>query len=94
MQLPLITLVLIFALAGAVLVTTTNWLMRRADQFEKARLSWRRGAQGELSVGALLAALPDSFYVFNDVTFGFGNVDHIVIGPTGMRSKSKPAAEW
>jgi len=65
-------------------VTATNWLMRRADQFEKARLSWRRGAQGELSVGALLAGLPDSFYVFNDVTFGFGNLDHIVIGPTGI----------
>lgn len=51
-----------------------------------------RGAQGELLVGQALAGLPDDFIVFNDfhptdlVTGDSAkwNVDHIVVGPTGV----------
>jgi Nuclease-related domain len=61
-----------------------NRLLRRAETLEKERLCWRNGALGEKLVGAMLLELPDSFTVFQDVSFGFGNIDHIVIGPTGL----------
>ena len=46
----------------------------------------RRGARGEIRVGEYLQDLPDTYVVFNDVGFAesFGNIDHLVIGPTGM----------
>lgn len=31
-----------------------------------------------------MAELPDDFVVVNDVRLGFGNIDHVVIGPTGV----------
>lgn len=59
-------------------------LIGRTDAFEKQRENWRKGARGEALVGALLADLPGSFVVFNDVRFRFGNIDHLAIGPTGI----------
>lgn len=42
-----------------------------------------RGAQAEEQVGALLEALPEDYYVLNDVFCPYGNIDHIVISKTG-----------
>ncbi len=44
----------------------------------------RRGALGEIQVGFILSDLPKGFYVINDLTTAFGNLDHVVIGPTGV----------
>ena len=65
------------------------WLLRRAgrrvEMHETESLNWRRGALGEYEVGAELERLSDDYIVFNNVnTAGFGNFDHIVIGPTGL----------
>ena len=65
------------------------WLLRlaarRIEMHETERLNWRRGALGEYEVGAELERLSDDYVVFNNVnTAGFGNFDHIVIGPTGL----------
>ena len=53
--------------------------------------NWARGASGEEQVGAVLATLSDDYVVFNDYhpTGADGkalpwNVDHIVVGPTGV----------
>jgi hypothetical protein len=56
----------------------------RIDRYERERMTWRRGAAGEHSVAATLARLPDDFFVFNDVKAKFGNLDHVVVGPTGL----------
>jgi Nuclease-related domain len=46
---------------------------------------WRRGAEGEEAVGAILEGLAaDGWHVLHDVTFGRGNIDHIAIGPGGV----------
>lgn len=39
---------------------------------------------GEAVVAAALQVLPDQFIVINDVSKRLGNIDHVVIGPTGV----------
>jgi hypothetical protein len=57
---------------------------RRMDELEKERKSLRNGAAGEKSVAHTLSKLPDDFRVVNDVQTPTGNLDHVVIGPTGV----------
>ena len=61
-----------------------------ADTYREGR-NWLKGAVGERMVDAELVALPSSFIVFNDVHppqhdghAADWNVDHIVVGPTGV----------
>lgn len=53
-----------------------------------------RGAQAEEHVGSLLEQLPrEEWRVIHDASLGHGNVDHILIGPTGIytvETKSHP----
>lgn len=53
-----------------------------------------RGASAEEHVGALLGALdPTAWRVIHDASFGHGNVDHILVGPSGVftvETKSHP----
>lgn len=46
--------------------------------------SWIKGLRGERAVGKALEDLPASFVVIHDLDVGRGNVDHVVIGPTGV----------
>jgi hypothetical protein len=64
------------------LVGTTAF--RRLDELEKRRNNMRKGGAGERTVESILAELPDEFCVLNDVAVGWGNLDHIVVGPTGV----------
>jgi len=43
-----------------------------------------RGAAGEIQVGNLLTKLPESYCVINDLSTPNGNIDHVVVGPTGV----------
>jgi hypothetical protein len=43
-----------------------------------------RGARGEERVGDLLAQLGEEYHVIHDVVVGRGNIDHVVVGPTGI----------
>src|SRR5271155_376628 len=53
-----------------------------------------RGATGEEQVGGLLDGLADGEWrVMHDVSFGRGNVDHVLVGPAGVftvETKSHP----
>lgn len=51
---------------------------------ERERLNFRKGATGEAVVGFVLDRFPDSFHVIHDLTTPFGNIDHVVVGPTGV----------
>ncbi len=57
---------------------------RRMDELAKERESMRKGAAGEKSVAHTLSKLPDEFRVLNDVQTPTGNLDHVVVGPTGV----------
>jgi hypothetical protein len=61
-----------------------SWAFRRMDELDRERESMRKGAAGEKSVAHTLSKLPDEFRVLNDVQTPTGNLDHVVIGPTGV----------
>lgn len=44
----------------------------------------RRGIRGEEAVADALAGLPSSYLVLHGLSTGHGDVDHVVIGPTGV----------
>ncbi|MBN2654044.1 MAG: NERD domain-containing protein [Nitrospirae bacterium] len=46
-------------------------------------MNFRKGVIGEAVVGYLLDIFPDDYYVIHDLTTPFGNLDHVVVGPTG-----------
>jgi hypothetical protein len=61
-----------------------QWGTNKIDVIDRQRMSWRKGAVGEALVEGILISLPDDFIVINDVSKRFGNIDHVVIGPTGV----------
>jgi hypothetical protein len=64
------------------------WALRRVHRAfatgEKRRGQAMCGAKGDDVVGRLLAELPDDYHVFHDLSRLCGDIDHIVIGPTGL----------
>jgi hypothetical protein len=84
-----VTLPLLSSIVLSVALILLMWLVasrafRRMDELEKERESMRKGAAGEKSVAHTLSKLPDEFRVVNDVQTPIGNLDHVVIGPTGV----------
>ena len=61
-----------------------KWGIKKIDAIDRERISWRKGAMGEAIVAGTLRELPDNFVVINDVSKRFGNIDHVVVGPTGV----------
>jgi hypothetical protein len=66
-----------------VLPLAWKYLSKKIKDIESDRLSFRKGATGEAIVGFALDNFPDEFRVIHDLTTPYGNVDHVVIGPTG-----------
>ena len=78
---------LVLALAAAMLILF--WLiyrsaMRKWDELERSRISFRKGATGEAVVARILADFPDNYVVINDLATPYRNLDHVVVGPTGV----------
>jgi hypothetical protein len=72
-------------LAGLAVAALVGWRLRFQPS-EQAR-SWQRGAHGERRTASLLDRLTrDGFVVFHDLAVPDSqtNVDHLVIGPTGV----------
>ena len=61
-----------------------RYAIKQIKEFEKSRLSYRKGTAGEAFIGNVLQRLPDEYYVINDLSTPYGNLDHVVIGPTGI----------
>jgi nuclease-like protein len=72
-------------LAGLVVAALVGWRLRFRPS-EQAR-TWQRGAHGERHTARLLDRLTrDGYVVFHDLAVpgSSANVDHLVIGPTGL----------
>ncbi len=57
---------------------------RKAMKHERYRFNYRRGADGEVRIGNALGLLPDEYNVINDLKTEFGNIDHVVVGHSGV----------
>ncbi|MDW3214975.1 MAG: nuclease-related domain-containing protein [Ilumatobacteraceae bacterium] len=58
----------------------------RAARLQREAEKWERGAEGERRIAAVLDRLPTEYVVFHDLQLpnSKANVDHLVIGPTGI----------
>jgi hypothetical protein len=59
-------------------------LQKKTDAIERDRISFRKGAVGEALIGLILEGLPDTHVIINDLSTTYGNLDAVVIGPTGI----------
>jgi hypothetical protein len=60
-----------------VCVVAFKLIAKRSDRAE-------RGADAEVVVAQLLRGMPKEYHVFHDLVFEGFNIDHVVIGPTGV----------
>jgi len=74
--------ILIFFLGIAVIARSL--INRVIDNLEKKRIDFRKGATGEALVGYILAGFPDAYRIIPGVETSFGDIDHVVVGPTGV----------
>jgi hypothetical protein len=56
----------------------------KLEKLDRERQAMRKGADGETRIAAVLAAFPDEFRVINSLSTPYGDLDHIVVGPTGV----------
>ena len=70
--------------ALATIVAVAKWCLPKLDALEQEQINFRKGAVGEELVGGALERFPEEFRVINDLTTPYGNVDHVVVGPTGV----------
>ncbi|MHB8106753.1 MAG: nuclease-related domain-containing protein [Candidatus Cryosericum sp.] len=67
-----------------IVVALGFWCVRDVFSLEAIADQYYGGAGGEYDVGAVLLRLPHEFHVFNGLGFYAGDVDHVIIGPTGV----------
>jgi len=74
------------ARAGASAAREAERLASVAEEQQSESEQWSKGAAGERATAAVLAGLPSGFVVFHDlhVPGSPANVDHLVVGPTGV----------
>ena len=59
-------------------------LILTGSRFLRGGVMFLIGAQGEDKVTRVLQSLPESWYVFNDLTVNGAQIDHVLIGPKGI----------
>lgn len=78
----LITVMSVLALSIALLLRA--WAFRRIEELAKERRVFLRGETGEISLAWKLEILPEGYYIVHDLKTDCGNLDSVVIGPTGV----------
>lgn len=69
---------------GAIVLRLCAAQSQRVDRYERERMNWKSGAEGECVVASALDRLPNAYVVFHDFNTARGNFDHLVVGPTGI----------
>jgi len=78
----------VFLSVAPLLLLAIIWMGRVADRkdaiFEKERINMRKGAVGEAVVALILDNFPNDYWIVHDLKTPLGNLDHVVVGPTGV----------
>lgn len=61
-----------------------RWSLLKLNQLETKRLDYQSGVYGENQVAHELNRLPQDFKIIHDITTAAGNLDHVVVGPSGV----------
>ena len=76
--------VVVFTVTILGMLGIAKWCLPKLNDLEKERVNMCKGLAGETTVAQVLNKSPDEFRVLNDLTTPFGNLDHVVVGPTGV----------
>ncbi|MBI4825681.1 MAG: NERD domain-containing protein [Nitrospirae bacterium] len=60
------------------------YVYRKIDAMEKERIAYRKGFDGESKVADVINNFPDDYHAIHDLSTSFGNLDHVVVGPSGV----------
>lgn len=74
---------LITLLVLPLLLLLWQFFAKKFKAIESDRINFRKGVMGEAVVGYILEGFPDDYRIIHDLSTPFGNIDHVVIGPTG-----------
>jgi hypothetical protein len=69
---------------GLIVWGANKWSFRKIEELERERPNLCKPADGLNSVATILKRFPNEFRVINDLTTPSGNLDHVVVGPTGV----------
>ena len=83
-KIPPWTIPITSSVAFLIVLGIGKWSIPKLDEIERDRLNWQRGTNGEISVADELSRFPNEFRVINDIATTSGNLDHVVVGPTGV----------
>ncbi len=79
---------IIFSVSAGILAYLYIVARRRRAKERKEAMIFKAGSEGEKIIAEQLEQLPDSYYVWNDVSISpfdrVAHIDHVVIGPTGV----------
>ena len=67
----------------AILPFIWKYFARKIKVLEKERACYRKGMMGEDIIGYVLESFPDDYRIIHDLTTQYGNIDHVVVGPSG-----------
>jgi hypothetical protein len=71
------------SIVGLAMVLGVGWVSGAGRKLDPT--PWLKGALGEEEVGRILAELwAEGYFDLHDIDTGRGNIDHVVIGPTGV----------
>jgi hypothetical protein len=76
--------VVVLLLLLVLLISMSKWGESKISELERQQKNYNSGAQGEHAVAKELQRFPNSFHVLHDLKTDYGNLDHVVIGPTGV----------
>ncbi len=79
-----VKLLIVGAIVIGFLFVVERLANKKLDAIERARISFRKGAVGEALIAYILQGLPGDYVVINDLSTPFGNIDSVVVGPTGV----------
>lgn len=101
-QTPSASALILALLIAALVATVSSWrAVRTLQRFKRLRLGW----EGELATAEELNKLmKDGYEIFHDVPADGFNVDHVIVGPSGVyavetkartkQSRSGPTRHW
>jgi len=75
----------VYLIGGNVVIATVGWWsLRWINRNEDSFFNFRKGSDGEAATAHTLRGLPDTFHIVHGIELSHGDIDHLVIGPTGI----------
>jgi hypothetical protein len=79
-----IAYIVVMVCVGLLMFAVNKVLDSRFDDWLQREKDYELGSFGERRVASILKRLPDNYFVINGLKTSTGDIDHVVVGPTGI----------